>query len=148
MKSLFTKPLFKNWPIASIAYYCLQKDLLSVSLNSWYKYAKIFNIKLNNYRKRKYDIGIRASKPLQILHADVTLFKTLDNVRACIYIIVDNCSRYILDNNIRPHCGLKGLTPKKVLDDVKINKEKQRTIIKDAIRKRIAINTKFNCGLC
>ena len=227
----FAKSFFKNWPIASIAYYCLNNNILSVSINSWYKYAKIFNIKRKNHQKEKYDIGIRASKPHNIWHADVTLFKTLDNLKAYIYLIVDNCSRYILDwkvslklsgeiriktikkayckyirnkklkeqetslivdggtenncaiveavnkvlkyrflfhnnisditalekhldsfipvyNNIRPHCGLNGLTPKQVLDGVKINKEKQRTKIKNAIRKRIAINTKYNCGLC
>jgi len=258
MKALFAKPLFKNWPIASIAHYCLHKNLLSASINTWYKYAKIFNIKLNNHRKRKYDIGIRASKPHKIWHADVTLFRTLDNVKAYIYLIVDNCSRYILNwkvslklsgdirfhtiknaynkyiknktikeheisllvdggsennctivdnflnkdkinlkkiiaqqdihfsnsiveavnkvlkyrflfhnnipditslekhlasfipvyNNIRPHCGLKGLTPKQVLNGVKIDKEKQRTKIKEAISNRIAINTKYSCGLC
>jgi len=72
MKLLFTKPFFKNWPIASIAYYCMHKNLLSVSINSWYKYAKIFNIQRKNYRKEKYDIGIRALKPNQIWHADVS----------------------------------------------------------------------------
>ena len=103
MNQKTVSPLFKTGQLLLLllllttAYYCLNNNILSVSINSWYKYAKIFNIKLNNYRKRKYDIGIRASKPLQILHADVTLFKTLDLVTAYIYLIVDNCSRYILN---------------------------------------------------
>ena len=258
MKSLFDKPLFHNWPIASIAYYCLQKNLLSVSLNSWYKYAKIFSIQRKNYHKERYNIGIRALKPNHIWHSDVTLFKTLDMVTSYIYLIVDNYSRYIINwkvslilsgkirletikdaynkyirirkiqeqktslivdggsenncaivenflnqdevnlkkiiaqqdihfsnsmveavnkvlkyrflfhnnipdiaslekhlnsfipvyNNIRPHCGIKGLTLKQALNGIKINKEKQRREIKKAIRDRIATNTKYNCGLC
>jgi len=40
--------------------------------------------------------GIRAVHPHQFWHADVTLFKTIDNVRAYIYFVVDNYSRAIL----------------------------------------------------
>ena len=35
-----------------------------------------------------------------------------------------------------------------VLDGVKINKEKHRTKIKEAIRNRIATNTKYSNGFC
>ena len=42
-------------------------------------------------------MGIRASRPLQILHMDVTIFKPLDNTKVYIYFIVDNFSRAILN---------------------------------------------------
>jgi putative transposase len=36
---------------------------------------------------------IRAEKPLQMIHADVTLFRMANNVKVFIYAVVDNCSR-------------------------------------------------------
>ena len=41
--------------------------------------------------------SLRASRPLQILHMDVTIFKPLDNTKVYIYFIVDNFSRVILN---------------------------------------------------
>src|SRR6185437_3682349 len=40
--------------------------------------------------------GIRAARPLNILHADLTIFRTADNVKNYIYLIQDNFSRAIL----------------------------------------------------
>ena len=98
MKSLYCSFEFKGWSIYSIALYCKITGILSVSLNSWYKYLKLLN--LHRHRKRhQYQnnkIGIRADRLNQIWHADVMVFKTLNNQKAYIYFIVDNFSRYIL----------------------------------------------------
>ena len=41
-------------------------------------------------------MGIRAEHPLQILHADITLFRTADGTISYLYFIQDNRSRSIL----------------------------------------------------
>ena len=41
-------------------------------------------------------MGIRASKPLEILHADATMLSLKDNTRAFINLVRDNFSRAIL----------------------------------------------------
>jgi transposase InsO family protein len=47
-------------------------------------------------RRKKQVVGIRADRPNQIWHADITRFVTLDNVVHYIYFVVDNFSRKIL----------------------------------------------------
>jgi hypothetical protein len=47
-------------------------------------------------RRKNHQIGLRASKPFEIIHADATLLRLKDNSRAFIYIIQDNFSRAIL----------------------------------------------------
>ena len=98
IKQMLLDHTFKFWPIISIAHYAIRNFILFVHPRTWYKYARIFGLtKPRTYHRRnKNKIGIRADKPNQIIHADVTIFKTIDNVKCYIYFIVDNCSRKIL----------------------------------------------------
>ena len=86
------------WPISSIYYKMLRNKDAFMSLTTFYKYTGLLNFKRQkpNCRNKKYTIGIRANKPFEILHADVTIFKPLDNTKVYIYFIVDNYSRNIL----------------------------------------------------
>ncbi len=97
IRSLCNDEKFNGWPIASIAHYAKRENLLNISIHTWYKYAKLIGISKKPpkcLKKRK--TGIRANTPHQFWHADVTLFKTMDNDRAYIYFVVDNYSRAIL----------------------------------------------------
>lgn len=87
---------YKGWAIYSIAWEMIKKGVLFVSPGTWYKYAKIlgFTRKLPQSR-RKYPPGIRAEKVIEKIHADVTIFRPLDNIKVYIYLIMDNRSRYI-----------------------------------------------------
>ena len=87
-----------NWSSLSIYYQALRDKTVFMGIGTWYKYANRLDIKRKFFRiKRKKVIGIRASRPLQILHMDVTIFKPLDNTKVYIYFIVDNFSRAILN---------------------------------------------------
>ena len=69
-----------------------------MGIGTRYKYANRLGVKRKFFRlNRKQKIGIRASRPLQILHMDVTIFKLLDQTKVYIYFIVDNFSRAILN---------------------------------------------------
>lgn len=86
------------WPISSIAFDSLRNGSLPLSLNTWYKYSRRLGItrpKPNDRRKKSVE-GIRAQRPNQIWHADITRFVTADNVAYFIYLVVDNFSRRIL----------------------------------------------------
>jgi putative transposase len=97
IKALCENEEFKGWPIISIAFYAKRTGILNISVNTWYKYSKMLGISKRPQRcLRKQKTGIRAIKPHQFWHADVTLFRTMDNVRAYIYFVVDNYSRAIL----------------------------------------------------
>jgi len=99
IKELCLDPIYKGWPVASIAYHALRNNILNVSLSTFYKYVNILGINLPTARSRrkKDKEGIRASKPNELWHIDVTVFRTMDNVKAYIYLIIDNFSRYILN---------------------------------------------------
>jgi len=47
-------------------------------------------------RRKNHTKGIRATSPFQILHADMTEFKTEDQKKAYIYMVQDNYSRAIV----------------------------------------------------
>ena len=97
IKSLCNNEMFKGWPLVSIYYYAKRNNILDISIHSWYKYSKLLGMSKRVpkcLKKRK--TGIRALCPHQLWHADVTVFKTLDNLKAYIYLVVDNFSRAIL----------------------------------------------------
>jgi len=48
-------------------------------------------------RRKKHTLGIRTNAPNKLWHADVTIFRTVDNTKNYIYIIMDNNSRKILN---------------------------------------------------
>lgn len=77
------------------------------SISTYYNYVSI--LKLNRmkvkHRRKNHTIGIRATIPLQILHADVTMIRLLDNTKAYIYLIQDNFSRMILSYRIALKCN-------------------------------------------
>ncbi len=97
IKVLCEGDMFRGWPLVSIAHYARRTGLLNISIHTWYKYAKLIGISTKPPRcLKKHRNGIRALYPNQFWHADVTVFRTLDNTKAYIYLVVDNFSRAIL----------------------------------------------------
>ena len=98
IKSYLFNNYYAFWALSSIYYKMLRNSDAFMSLTTFYKYAGLLNFKRlkPNCRNKKYSLGIRASKAFEILHADVTIFKPLDNIKIYIYFIVDNYSRNIL----------------------------------------------------
>ena len=97
MHNMLSNEDYLHWPIISVAYYGMKKSVVKAHPNTWYKYARLMKIKRRNIRKfkRRYEEGIRADKPNQMWHADVTEIKTADGNIAYIYLVIDNFSRYI-----------------------------------------------------
>jgi len=98
IKQYLTNQNYLNWSLASVYYKMLREKAAYISLVTFYKYAKLLKLTRQkpHHRSKKHKIGIRAKKPLQILHADLTIFRPLDNTKVYIYFIADNFSRKIL----------------------------------------------------
>ena len=98
IKKQLTNPEYIHWPLSALYYKLLREGKAFFSLGTFYKYAKLLNLsKLHKpIRKIKYKIGIRAEKPFQILHMDITELRVLDGTRIYISLIIDNFSRCIL----------------------------------------------------
>lgn len=68
-----------------------------MSLSTFYRYARKLGISRQSIKRKKHPKGIRASKPKQLFHIDVTILKLHNNIKAYIYVLMDNHSRYILN---------------------------------------------------
>jgi len=98
IKKYCLNPDYQFWPISSV-YHQMRKDCAShMNLSTFYKYVSLLNLKRSQAinRRKNHVVGIRATAPFQILHADITEFKTKDQQKAFIYLIQDNFSRAIL----------------------------------------------------
>ncbi|MDH5381434.1 MAG: DDE-type integrase/transposase/recombinase [Cyclobacteriaceae bacterium] len=107
MKRLLTDRQYSQWLIISLCYHAVRQGLLSTSLATGYKYNKLLGIRKHVFKRRNpYKKGLKATYPNQYWHADITIFKTLDNIKHHIYLIVDNYSRKILSWNMADRvCG-------------------------------------------
>jgi putative transposase len=95
-----------HWPLSSV-YHQMRKDkTLACHLSTFYKYVSLLHLKraIPGSRRKSHDIGIRASRVLEILHADVTLFRTADHKKSYIYLVQDNYSRAILAWEVSEQC--------------------------------------------
>ena len=97
IKTFVQDEQYKNYSLTTIYYEMMRKEKAFMSLTSFYKYAKLFdNFTNRKLFKAKQKTGIRATKPKEIIHADVCVFRPLDHTKCFIYFIVDNFSRMIL----------------------------------------------------
>jgi transposase InsO family protein len=97
---------YLHWPLASIYHQIRRDGAAAFTLSTFYKYAALLNLKrsIPAKRKKNHHVGIRASAPFHILHADSSVFKTVDKVKNYIYLVQDNFSRAILSFRVAKEC--------------------------------------------
>lgn len=97
---------FICWPLASVYHQIIRDRAACFHISTFYKY--ITRLKLNRTnptnRRKNHTRGIRALRCLELLHADVTVFRTADNIKAYIYLVQDNFSRAILGFSVNTCC--------------------------------------------
>lgn len=98
MKILLKEKKYLHWSSGSVWGKAVKDGKISMSVQSWYHYAKLLGLgkerkKFKGLRKR---ISVRAEKPNAIWHMDVTKYKTTDHKMMYIYTVMDNFSRKIL----------------------------------------------------
>lgn len=97
MKKLLLDITYQYWPLISVYYLAMRNNICSMALSTWYKYARLLNIKRIKPRSIKnYSISIQANFPNQYWHADVTKVKTMDKTWNYIYTVIDNYSKFPL----------------------------------------------------
>lgn len=98
LKGLLSDAQYQFWPVSSNALHALRNNTLPLSLNTWYKYVNKFGLSRPRpaSRRKKNAFSVRAQRPHEIWHADITAFVTADHVKHYIYLVVDNFSRKIL----------------------------------------------------
>lgn len=109
-------PLNSSKTIHAIWAKAFRNNFTKLSEPTWYSYNKIlgFRKKYLKGKKGKYE-KIKAEYVNQIWHADITVFKALNNVKYYIYTVMDNYSRFILNWKIET----------KVCKDIRLNTIKE-----------------------
>ena len=110
IKDYVLNPDFSHFSISSLSILAKRNGDVSVSPASWYRVIKEHGLKM--FRKRLYPpknkTGIRAGKPHQYWHLDLTVIKLVDGTRCFVQAIIDNFSRYILSYSVaKKYSGLQ-----------------------------------------
>lgn len=98
MRNLVTSKKYSHLSIQSLCIYARRLGLLFCSLDSWYKYKKIFgwNRPRDIKKEKVHQTGIRATKPNELWHVDVTQVKIANGKKVYVQVIYDNYSRFVL----------------------------------------------------
>jgi putative transposase len=109
IKSYCEDEKYKYWSLRSVYYQGLRDAVFQFHETTFYKYPRILGItrkSKKNYRPNKGD-GIKSSRVNEYWCADVTIFKTKDNVKHYIYFVIDHFSKKILSYKIADKiCGI------------------------------------------
>ena len=135
-----TAKFFRKFSTVSLMYYCRRKNLLNISLDSWYKYLRLYEINRKHFvskKQRRYKRGIRASVRNQIWHIDITEVSYKNSKRAYLQLVVDNYSRLIVAWNLS-HYKKALITKKSLLKSFKFSPEFCGDILSDGGSENIA----------
>lgn len=100
---------FAHMSIKSLMFYAQRENILFCGYDSWLKYIKMNNVKrykVKRAKKKTYRIGIRAKRPHEIWHIDITEIRINQDEKFYIQMIVDNYSRTIMSWRISDHKDL------------------------------------------
>jgi len=98
MRNLVTAKKYSHMSIQALCLHARREALLFCSLDSWYKYKKIFGwARPRDIKKEKdYPIGVRATRANELWHVDVTQVKIQNGTKVYVQVIYDNYSKYTL----------------------------------------------------
>ena len=98
MRTLVTSKEYAHFPIRSLQYFAKRNGLLYCTYSTWRKYIDQYGWKrVRKRRMKKIEReGIRAKRPNEIWHMDVSYFILPNGKKCFIQAIIDNFSRYVL----------------------------------------------------
>ena len=75
IKEMLLDTRYKYWSVASLSSYAKKKDIIYACASTWYKVNSWCNIERKRVKKPRHEKGVRASKPNEIWHGDISIFK-------------------------------------------------------------------------
>lgn len=106
IKSYCSDARWLRWPLSSVYHQIIRDKAATITISTFYKYVGLLKLQRAkaHHRRKHHHTGIRAQAPLQIIHADATIQRTLDNAKNYIYLVQDNYSRAILTHQVAQSC--------------------------------------------
>ena len=134
IKSYCEDENYQYWPLISIYYKGLKDKVFQFRLATFYKYAKIMGLSRKSKRNHRPTKGLKSSKVNEYWNADITIFKTADNMKHYIYLVMDHFSKKILSYRISDSVCGKVRTEtfrEAVAKCLKTQKDKTTTLVVD-----------------
>lgn len=131
LKKYMNNAKYKIWCIRSVWGKAVRDGVVSMAESTWYKYAKQLGLseKRKLPKKPRKKGSFNASRPNETWHADISQYKTFDNVIFYIYTVVDNFSRKIIswDISTEKSAKIRTQTIKRAIEnEFNVNLENQR----------------------
>jgi putative transposase len=145
MKVLYTNPDYAHYPTCALHYLAKREDLIHCSVNTWYKYSKIYNLArpFKRYNLKEYKEGIRANCTNEIWHIDITEIKLNTGQKYYLQVVIDNFSRYCIAWQLNK--TKEAYNTVELLRSAKNNKKKYTNLMMDKGSENI--NVKVNKAL-
>ena len=98
IREMATSPEYRHVPTGTLAILAQRLGRVFASPTTWYKLVRERNWRRPRLRVHpaKPKVGIRARKPDEMWHIDMTLIRLLDGTKAYLHAVIDNYSRRIL----------------------------------------------------
>jgi putative transposase len=98
IRELVTSVELRHVPTGTLSVFAQRLGRVFASASTWYRL-----VRENGWRRprlrvypAKPKVGLRASRPNELWHADATVIRLLDNTKAYVHAVIDNFSRRIL----------------------------------------------------
>lgn len=101
IKSYLSHEDYRHWSKSSIYLKGLHDGNLRCCITTFYKYCRMLGFQKGPRRKKsdRYN-PVKTSRPNELWCADVTVFKTTDNIKHYIHLLIDHYSKMILSYRI------------------------------------------------
>ncbi len=117
MRDLVESDDFKHFSLRSLSLDAQRLGTVFASYGTWCRMLRVYGWR--RPRKRLYPakpkVGIRATRPNEWFHIDVTIIRLLDGARCYLHAVMDGFSRRVLAWTLRPRLSAEGT--RRVLGD-------------------------------
>jgi hypothetical protein len=100
IKDMVLDPALRHMPLRSLSLHAQRIGRVFASVSTWARLIRERGWRRPRHRiyPDKPTLGVRATKPNELWHIDVTILKLLDGTRAYVHAVIDNYSRKAPDS--------------------------------------------------
>jgi putative transposase len=104
IKDMVLDPGLRHMPLRTLSLFAQRAGKVYVSVTTWARLVRMHGWRRPRMRVHpaKPTLGVRASRPNEYWHIDVTILKLLDGTKTFLHAVIDNYSRKILAWTLAP----------------------------------------------
>jgi len=92
---------YRYWSKSSVYLRAVRDEALYCGLSTFYKYCRLLGFgNLISHRKSNFYNPLKTTRPNEVWCADVTIFKTEDNIKHYIHVLMDHYSKKVIGYSV------------------------------------------------